>query len=248
MFKKLIAAGFAVTLAASAAQAASEKVLIVGTEPTFAPFDYIENNELVGFDIDIINAIGEAAGFKVQMQSMQFDGLIPALLSGSIDCIISGFTKTEERAKRVDFSDGYYVAGTDLMIRAEDQGKIKSFNDLENHKVCVQLGSSGAVLAGNIKGAEVLSFNTMPEAYLELSKKGCDAAVTDTPVNLFYLVQTKDTNLVHVPESAVSIAEMGIATQKGNKEAMDLINRGLRKIRADGTYDKIYQKWFASAE
>lgn len=249
MFKKLlIISGLAAALAVPAAQAADTyKVIRAGTEAMFAPFEFMDGNELVGFDIDIINAIGKATGIKVEMMAMQFDGLIPAIISGSLDCAIAGFTKNPERARRVDFSDPYYVAGQDLMIKAADKGKITSFKDLENRKVCVQIGSVGALLAADIKGAKVTTFNSMTEAYLELAaENGCDAAITGTPVNQYYLVQTGDTKLVHVPESVVNAADLGIVVKKGNKELLDILNAGLKQIKEDGTYDQLYQKWFVA--
>ena len=98
---------------------ASAQTIHVGTEPTFAPFGFVDKNtsQVVGFDIDIINAIGKAVGIEVVIESLQFDGLIPAVLSNSIDAAISGMTKNPQREQQVLFSDPYYVAGQDLMIR-----------------------------------------------------------------------------------------------------------------------------------
>ena len=94
------------TTAAPASE--DEKVLNVGCEGAFAPFTYIDDNgDITGFDIDLIKKIGEQLGYKVNINVMQFDGLIPALMVGNIDLIISGFTISEERAKKVDFSEPY---------------------------------------------------------------------------------------------------------------------------------------------
>lgn len=224
----------------------AKETIHVGTEPTFAPFGFIDktSSKIVGFDIDIINAIGQAADLEVVVESMQFDGLIPAILSNSLDAAISGMTKNPQREKQVLFSDPYYVAGQDLMIKKTDLGKFKSMNDLQGRRVCVQLGSVGAQIAKDIKEAKILTFNTMTEAYIELGKDGCDAAITGTPVNQYYLVETKDPLLAHVPESVVKAADLGIITNKANVELMKKINYGLKVIKENGTYDAIYQKWF----
>ena len=79
---------------------------------------------------------------------------------------------------------------------------------------------------------------------MELKKHGCEAVITGTPVNQFYLVPTGDKELVHVPESVVRAADLGIVTNKKNTALMEKINAGLKKIKEDGTYDKIYNKWF----
>lgn len=226
--------------------ACAQETIHVGTEPTFAPFGFVDDktSEIVGFDIDLINAIGKAEDIKVVIESMQFDGLIPSILSNSIDAAISGMTKNPEREKMVLFSDSYYVAGQDLMVRKDSQGKYKSMNSLEGKGVCVQLGSVGAIVAEGIKNAKIKNFNNITEAYMELKKNGCEAVITGTPVNQFYLVQTGDRDLVHVPESVVRAADLGIVTNKNNTALMDRINDGLKKIREDGTYDNIYKKWF----
>ena len=225
---------------------ASAQTIHVGTEPTFAPFGFVDKNtsQVVGFDIDIINAIGKAVGIEVVIESLQFDGLIPAVLSNSIDAAISGMTKNPQREQQVLFSDPYYVAGQDLMIRKEDLGKYTKMSDLEGKKVCVQIGSAGAQIANGIKNAEVKNYNTMTEAYIELSKKGCEAAITGTPVNQFYLVETGDKNLAHVPESVVKATDLGMITNKKNTELMKQINQGLKIIKENGQYDEIYNKWF----
>ena len=153
-------------------------------------------------------------------------------------------TKNPQREQQVLFSDPYYVAGQDLMIRKEDLGKYTKMSDLEGKKVCVQIGSAGAQIANGIKNAEVKNYNTMTEAYIEQNKKGCEAAVTGTPVNQFYLVETGDKKLAHVPESVVKATDLGIITNKKNTELMKQINQGLKIIKENGQYDEIYNKWF----
>ena len=220
--------------------------MVVGTEPTFAPFDFVDDksNEIIGFDIDVMKAIGDAVDMDVQMQAMQFDGLIPAVLSHSIDAAISGLTKNPPREKQVLFSDPYHVAAQGMMVRTADLGKFKVMDDLKGKPICVQIGSVGANIAQGIENANVITYNTMPEAYMELKKGVCDAAITGTPVQQFYLVQTQDKDLAYVEESAVNAADLGIITNKSNTALMEKINAGLKTIKDNGTYQKIYDKWF----
>ncbi|SKA69340.1 polar amino acid transport system substrate-binding protein [Succinivibrio dextrinosolvens DSM 3072] len=243
---KLLKHIMALALCSFVYSANAADTIIVGTEPTFAPFGFIDSktNEIVGFDIDLINAIGKEEKLNIKIEPMPFDGLIPSLMSSSIDAVISGLTITEERQKQVLFSEGYYVAAQDLMIRKEDLGKYKAMNDLKGKAVCAQIGSAGADVAAGIPDARVVTFNTMVEAFMELKRKGCDASITGTPVNQYYLISTGEKELVHVPESAVNAKQLGIAVNKKNTALADKINDGLKKLHEKGVYDELYRKWF----
>lgn len=240
----------AVTMAAALgmslnAQAAG-KTLRVGTEPTFAPFEFLNSKaEPVGYDIDIINAIGKAEGVEITVVKMPFDGLIPAMLTSQIDAAISGMTITEERKKKVDFSDPYYDSGLSAVILTANKDKFKKLEDLKNSKICGQIGNTGIDYAKKLSG-KVTAFNTHPEAYMELKNHGCDAVMTDKPVNEYFLSQQTDKTYSEINDFAEA-AQFGIATKKGS-DALKIINSGLQKIKADGTFDKIYNKWFKGAE
>ncbi len=235
----------AAMLSSFAASAADENVVRVATEPSFAPFEFVDEKTQVlsGFDVDLITTIVEAAGKKVEFSSMGFDGLVPALLTGAIDVAIAGMTITEERAQRVDFTDPYYDAGLAIMINNKYQDEIKSSKDLKGKTDCSQIGTSGAKYALEQEGVEVKQFNTFTEAYLELERDGCQFSVGDKPVHEFYLRKTQNPKLSLLPEF-INGEQYGIAVKKGNTELLNLLNEGLKKIRADGTYDRIYAKWF----
>lgn len=226
---------------------AQEIKLRIGTEPSFPPFEFTPEgtNDLTGFDIDIMNAIAESSGFEVEWQPLPFDGLIPAVLSNTLDAAISGFTMNEERKKRVAFSEPYYTAGQNIMINRKDADMIKGYADLEGKTICVQIGSVGAQLAEEVKDARILTYNTTVESYMELNKGGCQAFITGTPVHQYYLTQTKDQNLVMLPETK-NAAGLGIVMNKNNKDVQKLINDGYAKIKESGVYQKIYDKWFSS--
>ena len=111
---------------------AAEKVLRVGTEPSFAPFEFQKegSKEFTGFDIDLVRAVGKQMGYKVEVQNMGFDALIPALSAGNIDVAIAGMSITDERKKVVEFSDPYYTSGLIIMVN-KDNNDIKTLKDLE---------------------------------------------------------------------------------------------------------------------
>ena len=247
-YKSLCLLGLMALSSYSASSAAEEKTLNVVTEPTFAPFEFVDKgtSTLIGFDIDIINAIGKVEGYKMNVSSMSFDGQIPAIITQQVDIAISGFTITPERAQKVNFSEPYYDAGLGILITKSSSDQIKSKEDLKGKTICAQLGTSGAMYAEKVEGSTVSQFNSTADAFLEMEKGSCSAVVTDKPVIEYYLATTKKDNLVMIPEQ-LTVEQYGIVTAKNRQDLTDMIASGLKKIRENGTYDKIYQKWFGNA-
>ncbi len=242
-----LAAACAVMLGAAPANAAGEAIRI-GTEIGFAPFEFIDGktNELTGFDLELIRAIFDEQGLKSEISAMAFDGLIPSVSGGELDVAIAGFTITEERAKKVAFSEPYYKSGLGVMINVNAENPVKSVEDLKGRTICCKIGTTGALYVSKLKGIRVRQFNTATEAYLELSNGACDASVNDRPVHEYYLAVTKDKNLTMLPMFITS-EDYGIVVARDNEKLLKTINEGLEKIRANGTYDKIYEKWFGHA-
>jgi len=220
------------------------KVLKVGSDTAFAPFEFQDEKtkDYVGFDMELIKAVGKQMGVEVQVQSMGFDGLIPALEAGNIDAIISAMTITDERAKKVNFSKPYYKSGLSMVVKADDN-TLKNFKELEGKRIAVQIGTTGASEAKKINDAKIREFNTAPEAFIELKNGGVDAVVNDLPVNEYYIAQAggKDAKIVGEPLNA---EEYGIATAKKNTELADKINKAMDELKKNGEYEKIYVKWF----
>ena len=225
-------------------QAAKEqKVIKVGTEPTFAPFEFQEkgSKEFTGFDMDLARAIGKKLGKKVEIQNMGFDALIPALNSGNIDVAAAGMSITDERKKAVTFSDPYYTSGLVVVVTKDNDG-VKSIKDLEGKKIAVQIGTTGADKAGKVPGAKVTSFNTNAEVFLELENKGVDAVIIDKHVAQYYLTKEgKDKD--KIVGDTMDAESYGFAFKKDSKLAADF-NKALAELKKDGEYDKIYTKWF----
>jgi arginine/lysine/histidine/glutamine transport system substrate-binding/permease protein len=217
----------------------------VGTEPAFPPFEMKDEatGELTGFDIELMQAIGEAAGREIDFISLPFDGLVPALQSKTIDAAISGMTITAERAQTVDFSSPYFEAGLAIAVR-EDETEIQSFEDLEGKRIAVQIGTTGAEQAGLVEGANVSQFDAAPLALQELLNGRVDAVVNDLPVTLFAI---NEANLQGVKIAGELVTEeyYGIALPKGS-EALGEINAALANLIQDGTYAQIYRKWFVA--
>ena len=222
----------------------SQKAWRVGTDATYPPFGFKDKDsgKLAGFDIDIINAIANEEGIEADIQNLNFDALLPALQSNTIDIAISDMTISEERAKSVDFSKPYYIAGNGLVVNI-DNTNINSFKDLEGKRIGVSIGSTGAEIASKIPNAEVRQFNIIVDAFLELQNKGVDVVINDTPVNEYY-VNGKGKGIAKVTGEDYDAAPLGIAVKKGNTELLNKINDGLAKIKANGKYAEVYKKWF----
>ncbi len=249
MFKKITsAAALCACAVVFMGTSYSQDVWRIGTEATFAPFEFMEqgSGEPTGYDIDIIKAIAKEEGYKVEVINMPFDGLIPAMLTSQIDAAIAGITITPERAKKVDFSEPYYNSGLSTIILASNQDKYKKVSDLSSSRICVQIGTTSAKSAQEISG-KVGAFNTVPEAFMELKTHGCEAVMNDRPVNLYFLSKMDSNDYVELPE-ILDGQQYGIAVGKGNPEMLKAINSGLKKIRENGTFTEIHKKWFKVAE
>lgn len=222
---------------------AETKVLRVGTEATFAPFEFQKEGSKTydGFDMDLARAIGKQMGRKVEIVNMGFDALIPALNAGNIDCAIAGMTITEERKKAVTFSDPYYTSGLIIMVK-KDNDAVKSIADLKGKRLAAQIGTTGEMKSRTVEGAKVTTFNTQDEAALELKNGGVDAVIGDLPVMEYYLAQGGDKYCKTVGEK-MEAEQYGIAVKKDSKLAGE-INQAMAELKKNGEFDKIYKKWF----
>ncbi len=225
------------------------KKIVVGTEPTFPPFESKdEAGNFVGFDIDMVKAIAAKQGFEVEFKDLPFDSLIPALQSGQIDLIASGLSITDERRKAVDYSDPYIDAGLSIAVR-KNNDTIKSSADLKGKSAAVQQGATGAKKAEELQKAgtlkEVRQFPTVPLAMMELAKGSVDVVINDRPVSeAFVAAQPGQIKLL---DEVIDADSYGIAVRKGNTELLAKINAGLSTIKADGTLTGIKDKYFKAA-
>ena len=224
---------------------ASAGTLLVGTDAGFAPFEYKDpkTNEIVGFDIDLIMAIAKAVGDDVKIQNMQFAGIIPALQTNMIDVAAAALTITAERQKQVLFTDPYYDVGLVMVIRKKDADKYKTLDDMQGKRICSQIGTTGAILGKQVKGATVGEYDQMGDAMMELKMNGCDSVLVDKTVTEYYIAQQGDKDIMMVPH-LYNPKQNGFAVSKRNTELATKLNKGLKMIRENGEYDKIYEKWF----
>lgn len=218
-------------------------VIRVGSETTFPPFEFVQDDKYIGFDIDLAEAVIKQMGSKMEFKSMGFDALIPAVQSGQIDMIAAGMDATPERAEHVAFSDVYFDQNGFVIVTRKDNNSIKDWKDLEGKNVGAQVGTTSVELAQEAKAATVKQIDSNSQAFMELQAGTLDAVVLDQPVTMYYLNQgaDKDLQIVGSPKKAPG---MSLGLNKDNKEMVEAVNKALKEIKENGTYDKIYKKWF----
>ncbi|MGN0625675.1 MAG: basic amino acid ABC transporter substrate-binding protein [Oscillospiraceae bacterium] len=240
--------------AASGAQSASESktddvpVYKALTNATFPPFETIDENtgEIIGFDMDLIAAIGEDQGFQVEFVDMAFESLIPAIETGNGDIIAAGMWSGDpERIARVDFSDTYWVGGAALLVKT-DNTAITSMDSLNTEmKVATQIATNYAddlqamVDEGTL--GEVVILDGFDTCVLQLMNGDVDAVMAGFDIVNSYMKQNPDK--LKVIGDADTYEEMGFAVQKGNAELLEKINAGLANVKENGVYDELVKKW-----
>lgn len=246
----LVIVGVASFLALRAGEQ-GKKVLKVGTSPDFPPFEYVAaNGTIMGFDIELMRLVAKKAGYDdIEIVSMDFDSLIPALEQGQIDVIAAGMTITEEREKRVDFSIPYWEADQAILVRADLGFKPQKVEDLEGRTVGVQTGTTAADYLKGLVDEEGLKINIKEYssyvlAIQDLLAGRIDAVMVDTPVAKMFEKRYKDELTI---ATIVKTGEKyGFAVQEGNKELLEKINNALQEIMQSPEWDKLVQKYFGS--
>lgn len=236
----------ALALGISGCKKEEKTTLIMGTEASFKPFEFTdENNEPIGFDIDLARAVAEEIGLELDVRDQPFDGLIGALQANQIDMIVAGMTITEERKQTVAFSNPYYNAKQAVIVRAGET-RVTSVEDLANLNIAVQMGTTGAAKAEEIKGTaddtSLKQYEKVNEAFMELTNGRVDAVIIDAPVGASYMKQFEGLEVVE--EIAFEDEQFGIAVRKDDEKLLNDVNTALDNIMSSGKYDELIQKWF----
>jgi len=221
------------------------RTVIVGTSADFPPFEYIENGQFVGFDMDLMREIAKIAGFELKFVDMSFDSLIPALRAGQIDVAAAAMTITEERKKVVDFSMPYWTADQSIIVKADSDFTITVL--FGKYRIGVQTGTTGdlwctenLVEKGLLPERNLKRYDTFILALSDLLNGNIDAIVLDSPVaNKF--AATKPVKVVGI---IVTGEQYGIAVRKGNKELLNKINQALKTLIETGKINELIDKYF----
>ena len=227
--------------------AASVGKVVIATDAAFPPMEFVdENKNIVGFDIDMMNAVAAAMGFEVEYKNTAWDGIFAGLESGDYDAILSAVTITDDRKGTYDFSDAYINAGQAVVVRA-DETEISSDADLPGKVIGAQIGTTGAIAVGEISGATLKEYDSIDLAFLDLLNGNVQAVVVDTPVAAdFALASDQFKGKLRIVGEPFTEEYYGVVVRKGEMaEFVAAFNDGLKAIKADGTYDEIYAKWIS---
>ncbi len=225
--------------------------LRVGFEAGYLPFEMTDNKgRFVGFDMDIAKEMAKAMGVKFVPVNTAWDGIIPSLITGKFDIIISGMTVTQERNLKVNFAAPYIIVGQTILLNKKHAGKVKSYKDLNSPKFIVtsKLGTTGEMAVKRlIPKCKYKSFETETEAALEVVNGKADAFVYDLPYCVVFMAQQGKNSLVFL-DKPFTYEPLAWAINKGDPDFMNWLNNFLRQIRHDGRYDRIYKKWIKSTD
>lgn len=244
--KKLFALALALVLALSTLTALADETIIVATNPEYPPFEYVEGEDTVGYDIDMWDAIAKKAGLEYVIEAMDFDAVISAVAADPNTIGLSGISITDERKLTVDFSKGYINAGLVVIVKA-DSG-YETADQLKGKLIGVQLGTTSDFAAEEITGLENVSqYKTFLNAVMDLQGNKLDAVIIDKPVGQAILASLNDPNLVIV-DMGLQADWYGIEVNKNNPELLAKIDAALTELEAEGLFEQLAVKYFSAAE
>lgn len=232
-----------VTMAVMCGSAWAEKTLVFATDATWPPMEFVDaNKNIVGYSIDFLTAAGKEAGFKTEFKNTAWDGIFAGLASGRFDSISSSVSITEERQKKMDFSEPYFVVQQALIVQKDS--KAAGLADLKGKKVGGQIGTTGYFAIKAAEGLEAKSYDEIGLAMEDLNVGRIAAVVCDDPVAANYaLIKYKDTLKIAGVIKSDKPEYYGFPVKKGNKEVLDLINKGIEAVKAKGIDKELKKKW-----
>ncbi len=245
--KKLV---FALALAISVLPAAfvfgqaGGPTIVVATDATWPPMEYVNTDkQIVGFDIDLMNAAAAAGGFQVKFQNTAWDGIFAGLANGDYDAVISSVTITDERKNVMDFSMPYLNAGQVLIVRQDTNG-VTTLADLTGKQVGAQIGTTGAMEIDKVSGVTLRTYDELGLAIEDLNNGRIDGVVADSPTAANFVLQNDNyKGRLKIVGKPFTDEYYGVAVKKGNTRVLDMINRGLEKVLSSGQEQALEAKW-----
>lgn len=214
--------------------------LTVGSDIPYPPFEQGKSGEYTGFDIELMEAIGEKIGRSPEFQDTSFETIFRDVAQGKFEAVISAATITEEREKEVAFSDPYYLSEQAILV--QEGSDVGGIEDLEGKTVGAQQGTTGLELGKDKANAgELRPYPEGPDAINALKAGTVEAVIIDAPVAQNAV---EEEGGVEISEKVPTEETYGIALAKDNTELLKEVNEGLAEVISDGTYKTIYEKWF----
>lgn len=231
----------ALLVAIGAGCSKSQAVLKVGTDAAYAPFEFIDKDgNFAGFDVELMQLIADELGMKLEMQNVGWDGIIPGLMNGNYDCLISAMTITEERLKQIDFTQPYFATRQAIVIK-EDNTTINGAEDLAGKTIAVLNGTTGDLYASTIKDVKMKRFDNNPLAVQDLINNNSDAVVMDDLVAYDTIKNISGLKVIEI--DGADSEYYGIGIKKGNDGLLEKINNAIDTLKSNGKLDALIAKY-----
>ena len=242
IFRKLLLA--LAGLATATVAAAGPARLVFGSDASFPPMEFLDSGKaVVGFDIDLIKAAAKAAGFEAVIKNTAWDGIFAGLAAGNYQVIASSVTITDERKATMDFSDPYVNAGQVLVVSKTAKG-VETLQNLVGKKVGAQIGTTGAIEIGKVKGVVLKSYDEIGLAYQDLANGNIEGVVADSPIAAQYALQKAEyKDKLMIVGKPFTDEWLGFAFKKGDAKTVKLFNDALAKVKSSGKLAELEAKW-----
>lgn len=222
---------------------AEPRELVIGTDATYPPLEFLEDGRFKGFDVDLGNALAREMGRRARWVNCGFDGIFAALQSGKFDLVISAVTITDERSRSLEFSLPYYTAGQALACRKAGP-RVENLAELDGRTVGIQINTTAKEVLRKRPAARIREYNSIDLALLDLQNGNLDAVMTDSPV-LRYMLQRGYSELA-VTGSLFTEERYGVAARKNNARLMREVNGALMRLEERGEPARLNAKWFGN--
>jgi polar amino acid transport system substrate-binding protein len=234
----------AVALLSSAAMA--QQTYKVGSTPTGVPFTFMDTKTqtIQGAMVDLITAIGQDQGFKVQVEATPFSALIPSLTTKKIDIISAAMLITPQRKEVIDFSDPVFPYPEGLIVKADDHGTYRKLEDLKGQPVGAQVGTVYVDFLRKNGFTDVKTYDSLADLMRDVGLGRVKAGFGDAPILRYQLSQRTDAGVRLVQDYQTQMdGWVGIGVRKGDSELLSKINAGLANVKKNGSLDQILVKW-----
>jgi polar amino acid transport system substrate-binding protein len=225
-------------------QQEDSNVIVIASDATWPPMEFLdENKEIIGFDVDLINAAAKAGGFEVKIVNTAWDGIFAGLANGNYDAVMSSVTITEERKGAMDFSVPYINAGQVLIVGKDSKG-MTTLADMAGKSLGAQIGTTGAIAISDAGNIELKTYDELGLAIEDLANGNIDGVVADSPIAADYVLGNDNYKAVlKIVGEPFTDEFHGVAVKKGNSEVLAKLNKGLEAVIASGERDELINKW-----
>jgi len=233
-----------ISLTLSSCSSSTSKKLVVAHDVNFPPFEFLQDDKYVGFDLDLMAEIAKIAKLDLEYRPMDFNGIIPALQANQVDMAIAAMTIKPEREEVIDFSIPYFRTGLVLAVKP-DNNEIVNPEDLKGKTIAVKIGTSGEAYIRELPYADEIKIDTYDsnnDAYMAVINGNAVATINDDSTLKYYIAEQPDT--LKIVGELLTGDNYGISVPDGKTDLLQKINDALLEIAKNGTYDQLYEKWF----